>query len=428
MDAAGRFEVIERLCSFEGRGPGTDAERRAANWLAGRLREMGRRVEVEPTYVHPEYSLAMALHVALAIIGSLVALLSPAAGFGLVLFSALSLFLDQNTRLYLLRRLLFRRASQNVVSPGSNPEAPYRVVLSAHYDAAKTGLVFGPHSEKAARRLPERGRVLLGPIRLIFWAGVVPLLLVTGLRLAGIEDAWVSALQLVFIALGLVAIVLLVDIALSEIVPGACDNASAVAAVLSAAEVLGEDPPENLDVWVILPGAEECNAEGMACYMGAHRREIDRERTFFVNLDSVSYGDVHYQRSEGAIVNWAMDRRLVELCEGIAERQRSGPEGEHAARPVRHSFHTDALPVIVRGFRAISIVGAKDGVGAPYYHTPEDNPGNVDAEAMTRATDFTVELVREIDRDLDVSSDPDPAAAGEDPNQPSPTPRSTHRV
>ena len=82
---------------------------------------MGRRVEIEPSYVHPQYSLAIGLHVALAIAGSLVALLSPALGFALVLFAALSLYLDQSTRLYLLRRLLFRRASQNIVSPGSEP-------------------------------------------------------------------------------------------------------------------------------------------------------------------------------------------------------------------------------------------------------------------------------------------------------------------
>lgn len=419
MDAVSRFEVIEKLCSFKGRGPGTDAERRAGDWLAGRLREMGRRADIEPTYVHPEYSLVIAIHVALAIAGSLLAaLLSAPAGFALVLLSAFSLFLDQNTRLYVIRRLLFRRASQNIVSPGPNPGAPVRVVLSAHYDAAKTGVVFGPHAVKFSRRLSERARVLLGPVRFIFWVGVVPLLLISGLRMAGVDATWVSVLQLVVTALMLVVIVLLVDISLSEIVPGACDNASAVAAVLSAAEELGSEPPENLDVWVILPGAEECNAEGMACYMRAHHREIDRERTLFVNLDSVSFGDVHYQLSEGAIVNWAMDPRLVELCEGIAQAQRSGPGGDpdRAARPIRHSFHTDALPAVVRGFRAISIVGADDGVGAPYYHTPEDAPGNVDAEAMTRAAEFTVELVRAIDRDAA------PEGSG------APPPQSTHRV
>jgi Peptidase family M28 len=401
VDAAGRLELIEKLCSFEGRGPGTDAERRAANWLAGRLRKMGRRAEIEPTYVHPEYSLAIALHVALAIAGSLLALLFPAVGFALVLFAAFSLYGDQTTRYYLLRRLLFRRASQNIVSPGRRPGAPARLVLSAHYDAAKTGYVFSARSVRLAHRLSERARVMLGPIRLIFWAVVVPLLLLTGLRMAGIEGAWISIAQLAVIAIGLLTLALLIDIALSEIVPGACDNASAVAAVLSVAELLGTEPPGNLDVWVVLPGAEECNAEGMACYMRAHRRELDRERTYFVNLDSVSYGDVHFQRSEGAIANQAMDRQLVELCEEIADRHRSG-EGDdgHPPRPVRHPFHTDALPAVVRGFRAISIVGAEDGVGPPYYHTPEDKPANVDAASIERAVEFTLELVRAIDRGL----------------------------
>ncbi len=384
---------------------------------------MGRRVEIEPSYVHPQYSLAIGLHVSLAIAGSLVALLYPALGFALVLFAALSLYLDQSTRLYLLRRLLFRRASQNIVSAGSSPGAPARLVLSAHYDAARGGFVFGESSVRLARRLSERWRVLLGPIRLIFWAGVVPLLLISGLRMAGLDGAWLSILQLVVIALMLVALVLLIDIALSEVVPGACDNASAVAAVLSVAERLDAEPPANLDVWVILPGAEECNAEGMAYFMRAHRAEIDRERTYFVNLDSVSYGDVHYQRSEGAIVNRAMDRRLVELCESIAAAQPTGEDGEagHAARPIRHSFHTDALPAVVRGFRAISIVGAEDGVGPPYYHTPGDTPEKVDEGALARSVEFTLELVRAID--LDVAR----AAADGDGTRSEPAP-SAHRV
>ena len=185
----------------------------------------------------------------------------------------------------------------------------------------------------------------------------------------------------------LVALALLIDIALSEIVPGACDNASAVAAVLSVAEELDADPPANLDVWVILPGAEECNAEGMACYMRAHRGEIDRERTFFVNLDSVSYGDVHYQRSEGAIVNQAMDRRLVELCEEIAEAQRSAAGDDPGTPPARSA--TPSTPTPCPRSSAASgrsrSSAPSDGVGPPYYHTPEDTPAKVDGEALTRA-------------------------------------------
>lgn len=399
MDSADRRELIEELCSFEGRWPGTDAERRAANRLAERVRAMGRKVTIEPSYVHPEYSLVIAAHVLLAIAGSLVALVAAPVGFGMVLIAAASLYLDQNTRLYLIRRLFFRRASQNVVSPGANPSAPARLILSAHYDAAKTGLIFGPRSTRAAKRLSETARLLLGPIRLIFWAGMVPLLAVTAARLGGVDAPWLAIAQLIPTALLLVSLALLIDIALSGVVPGAYDNASGVAAVLSVVQQLDEEPPQNLDVWVVLPGAEECNCEGMARWVTAHRKELDAETTLFVNLDSVSYGDPHYLASEGAIVSYRLDRRLFELCEAIATADREDGN-RYRARPLRIPFHSDALAANTRGFRAISLVGAEDGVSPPYYHTHADTPDKLDEEAMTRAVEFTVELVRQIDRDV----------------------------
>ena len=184
--------------------------------------------------------------------------------------------------------------------------------------------------------------------------------------------------------------------------PGAYDNASGVAAVLSVAAALDAEPPADLDVWVVLPGAEECNAQGMSRYFAAHRGEIDRARTFFINIDSVSFGSVHYLLSEGAIVSYAMDRHLVELCEAIAAESRSdgAADASPSPRPIRIPFHSDALPARARGFRAISIIGADQGLGPPYYHTPDDTPDKLDEEAMTRAVEFTLALVRALDRTI----------------------------
>ena len=106
MDAEGRKRLVEELCSFEGRGPGTDAERRAGNMLAGRLGRLGRRVEIEPLHCHPNYALVHAITVVAAIAGSLIATSQPAVGFALVLAAATSMYLDVNTRFYLARRLL----------------------------------------------------------------------------------------------------------------------------------------------------------------------------------------------------------------------------------------------------------------------------------------------------------------------------------
>ena len=82
------MEVVDELCSFEGRLTGTDAERRAANRVAERLREQGRRVEVEPAYVHPQMPLVYAAHCLLGLVGSLIGVSSPEVGFALVLIAA----------------------------------------------------------------------------------------------------------------------------------------------------------------------------------------------------------------------------------------------------------------------------------------------------------------------------------------------------
>ncbi|HKG85999.1 MAG TPA: hypothetical protein VKB16_23060, partial [Beijerinckiaceae bacterium] len=157
------MEVIRELCSFEGRRAGTDAERRAASWLATRLRMGGRRAVVEPTYVHPQYGLVHALHCALGFAGSLVAIVQPAVGFGLVLAAAVSMYLDLNGRFYLARRLFFRRASQNVVGSGKSPNAPARLFICAHYDSARTGAAFQPKRVARASRLAARLRLPITP-------------------------------------------------------------------------------------------------------------------------------------------------------------------------------------------------------------------------------------------------------------------------
>jgi peptidase M28-like protein len=394
MDSAGRMELIRELCSFEGRGPGTDAERRAAGMLAGRLRRIGRRAEIEPTFVHPQYAIVHLIHAALAIAGSVLATVQPAAGFALVLAVAASTYLDLNTRLYLVRSLLFRRASQNVVSPGSRPEAPVRLILSAHYDAARTGWVFSRRLRQGER---SGGRPSPGPFRIFFWGGLAPLLPILGVRMAGVDAAWLGALQSVPTILLIVAAFLLIDIALSETVPGAYDNASGVAAVVSAAEQLEAEPPANLDLWVVLPGSEESMCEGMRAFVRSHRKELDPERTYVVNVDSVSHGALNYEVSEGAVVSLPLDAELVELCEALAGGGGNG--GDLTAEPLRYSLLDDALPPRNAGMRAITIRATDGGAPAPWYHTLEDTPERVDEQALTRATEFVVALARLLDRD-----------------------------
>jgi hypothetical protein len=395
VDSAGHIELIRELCSFEGRGPGTDAERRAAKMLASRLRGMGRRADVEPFFAHPQYAVVHLIHALMGVAGSIVATVQPAVGFSLVFLAAVSTYLDLNTRLYLVRSLLFHRVSQNVVSPGNRPDAPATLVLVAHYDAARTGYIFSKASDRI-RRLPARVRLGLGPFRVFFWVGLAPLLPILGARMAGVDATWLSAIQAIPTIVLLVAAFLLIDIALSDIVPGAYDNASGVAAVLSAADELEATPPENLDVWIVLAGCEESLCEGMRAFVRGRQKQIDKATTAFVNVDSVSHGQVAYEISEGAVISLPHDPQLIELCEALAAAQ----SGDGRPRPIRHPLLDDALPPRVRRMRSITIrTTDEDGNLAPWYHTHDDVPDRVDPDALSRATEFVVGLARLIDRD-----------------------------
>jgi hypothetical protein len=355
-------------------------------------------VLVEPIFVQPRYALVHAVHCALGFAGSLVAVALPPLGFGLVLAAATSMYLDLNYRLYLVRRLFFRRASQNVVSRGARSEAPARLVVSAHLDAAKTGLVFRERLARRSARTAARSGVPLGPFRVLFWSLAV-LLPLLGVRLAGIDSNMVSALQVFPTLCILVGTFALVDIELSQVVPGANDDASGVATVLALASDLEEEPAKHLDVWFVLTGAEECLQEGMRAFVRTHRDQLDPDETYLVCIDTVGRGDIRYETSAGWVVSYEMGGRLAQLCDAIADADREGDE-RYRAQPLRHGLAGDAMPARLRGIQSTTIRSLDSDGYVPHHHLPTDTPEHVDERSLERAHDFALELIRQLDRDV----------------------------
>jgi hypothetical protein len=361
------------------------------------LRGLGRKADAEPIYVHPQYSLVHAAHCGLGFAGSLVAVSIPALGFGLALLAATSMYLDLNGRLYLLRRLFFRRASQNVVSPGASPDAPARLILCAHLDAARGGAAFAPARVKRFARLARSSPLPLGPLRVLFWslALLIPLL---GLRMAGVDSGVVSVLQLGPTLILLVGIVGLLEIRLAPVTPGANDNASGVATAISLADELRTDAPEHLDVWVVLDGAGESLGEGIRAFVREHRKQLADRPTFLIGLDSLGYGDVRFQTGGGWALSVAMDKRLVELADAIARADEEG-EQRFRAKGYVSGLGGDAATARLAGLRAIGVTCLDADALVRNRHLPTDVPDTIDSDAVDRAHDFALELIRRLDAD-----------------------------
>jgi hypothetical protein len=274
------FNEAERLVDeFGPRPPGSDAERRAANHLGERLRELGRDAEVEGFAVWPAWAMGYAINAVVAVVGSIVAVSLGTVGTVVVLLATVLTFLDLSGITPTTRRLLGRRASQNVVSWGDR-EKPGSVVLVAHYDSGPTRT---------------------WPLRPLFLA----MLVVLGccvLRAAGMSGTALTLLQFLATAGLIVYVALLLDIALSPAAPGENDNASGVGVVLRLAERLDEAELEHFGVHVLFTGSQKATAQGMRAFLRAHRAELKSGDAAVINIDAVGSGDLRLTKKEGPLL------------------------------------------------------------------------------------------------------------------------------
>ena len=125
----------------------------------------------------------------------------------------------------------------------------------------------------------------VSPLAPLFWS-TTAIVACAALRIADIEGSALTALQFVPTVLLIVHVPLFVDVALSNPVPGANDNASGVATALRLAERHG-GTLANFDLWVVFTGAQESFGLGLREFLRARRRELPRSDTATLSLDEL---------------------------------------------------------------------------------------------------------------------------------------------
>jgi hypothetical protein len=378
---------IEALVDVGRRAPGSDAERRAAAYLRQRLEGLDREVEVESVDAWPAWPLAYAILAAAAVVGSVLSVSVPALGAALALVAALLTFLDAGVLLPTLRRLLGRRASQNVVSWGDR-DKPGSLLLVAHYDAGRGGIALGQTAETRRAAFGKLVRRPIGPLEPLFWAQIAVLVCCV-LRLAGLSGLLLTVVQFIPTVFLIVAVALLIDTALSPTKAGENDNATGAALALRLAERYGGGRLDHFGVHVLLTGGQKAVAAGSRSFLKRHKRELSRERTVVLNLDEVGSGTVRFTSREGPLLAIKSHPQLVQLCQGIAEDDED--ENAFGARPIVNRSPSDGYAARSAGLPAITIScrGRLDYV-----------PQRVDAEAMERAEGFCAELIRRLDAEV----------------------------
>jgi Peptidase family M28 len=405
----GVAQTVSGLTGFEGRGAGTNAERRAARWLAGELQSTRREVTVETFWCRPNWALAHAWHALLGLAGSLVIVSDAKIGGAIVLVALVSVLADSLTGYSLGRRLSPERASQNVVSRAEDDDDDERIklIVTSNYDAGRTGLVNrdGPRALAAwARRVAGDGRLTPGWIGWLV-IGLAWLLVVAVLRNAGATGTPVGVAQLIPTFALVLELALLVELAGSEFGPGAGDNASGTAVALALVRALDAAPPRRLSVELVLQGAGDGSMIGLAKHLRTRRRELKPANTVVLGIAACGSGQPRWWVSDGPLVPLRYLGRLRDLAAGVAAE--SAPAD--SAPPHRGRGVTPALPARSAGLPALAI-GCLDASGlTPRSHQAGDVADALDPGAMDALLEFALTLVDAIDANLVSTTPREPA-------------------
>ncbi|MFL5859774.1 MAG: M28 family metallopeptidase, partial [Solirubrobacteraceae bacterium] len=279
------------------------------------------------------------------------------------------------------------RTTWNVVAQCGAVQAPRTLVLLAHHDAAPTGRIFDDRAQTwAGERFPgilERFDTSLP----LWWTLIsAPALVAVG-SLRGRRG--LIAAGVVGSALGAAVFE---DVARSPIVPGANDNLSAVAVLVALAERLRERPISGLRILLASCGAEEVIQGGIYGFARRHFPVLDRERTWFLNLETVGSPRLIMLEGEGPVVMEDYhDRTFRDLVARAADRS-----GAHLRRGMRARTSTDAVVPHRAGYPTATLASMNRHKLLSNYHLMSDTPENVDYRTVRQALVVTEAVAREL--------------------------------
>ncbi len=383
------YEVIETLAAIE-RPAGSEGEQRAAGWIAERLQAAGCEAHVEKEQFLDGYASVLGRLAAVGVVAGAAALgeRTRRLGGAAAALAAAAIADDVSNGPRLFRRATSSsRPTWNVVATAGEAASDRTLVVLAHHDAAQTGLIF---DDRAQVWVGDRFPGLLERIDTslpLWWALLGGPGLVTAGAARGSRRMAAGGMLASLIGTAVFA-----DIARRPVCPGANDNLTAVAVLVALAERLRQEPIDDLRVLLVSCGAEEVIQGGIYGFAARHFPLLDRERTWFLNLETVGSPRLILLEGEGSLVmEDYCDRSFRDLIVRAANRA-----GTPIRRGMRSRNPTDAVIPSRAGYPTATITSVDRYKSLSNYHKMSDTPENVDLRTVTAALNVSDAVAREL--------------------------------
>jgi hypothetical protein len=363
-------------------------ERRAQDILRDELKAQGLQTEYFSFRFHNNLYAVLALHFGVATAGSIAYFVSPWIGLVLHLLAAVSYLGESSYRFFLLRRLLPRYGSQNLVAtlPAQRP-VRQRIVLIGHADAAPTGWIFRPNLVKAATNnyYPRPYRFL----RKQMVGAVLAMIALAGLDLLAALPTGRSMPILFYGLTFACAFPLLLNLQVvfrNAIVPGASDNLTGCAALPVLAHRFAEKKPADVEMVFVATGCEEAGCGGSLALARAMQDRWDKRKTVVIAVDILCNGRLRYKQC-GEIIPLPIAPWLFDTLQDVAAGDDRWGELKGFDAPAGSD---DLAPFLAHGYQGVCLCCVDPELGVTrHYHLPSDTPDNVEYDDLMNSIDFS---------------------------------------
>jgi Zn-dependent M28 family amino/carboxypeptidase len=173
-----------------------------------------------------------------------------------------------------------------------------------------------------------------------------------------------------------------------EVSPGAHDNASGVATVLTLAEHFAQQPPQRLALQYVLFTAEEGGLLGSKAFV--KQTPMDKRDTYVLNFDMVGSGQrLYYVRGADLFPPRFTDKRLNALLKEIVPDIKS--------RWYWYGGGSDFHSFLAKGIPATSLQTRGNRRAASVYHTTGDTIEVIEPDTLGRVVNTAVQVIRRLD-------------------------------
>jgi hypothetical protein len=405
--------VLSRIVAAGPRQACSDGERRAASSARDELRGLGLDARLETIWLRPGWASSAALHMALAIAGSLISVWQADAGLAVLAVTAVSLAGELTGRLRIARLAWPLRATQNVVVEPADSGATTRLVVTANLDAGTNAAMSGDRWRELEVRLRRALRGILPAPLGVLWVVILLLTLLAGLRVDGQSGQALAIIQFALTVLIVIAFAVLIDIAIAEPSPGASVNASGVAVAIALTDELRRLQLAALDVELVLAGAGDRQGLGFERYVRSRRRHRLARDVVVLSIEPTGAGRPVWLEADGQLVPLRMHPRLCELMAAAA-----AAETHLGARPLRAHGISGAHVARRLGWPAIAVGALDTRRLVPHAHQPSDVPEALEPAALTATLELCLAFAGLLDAELQaVNATPPGRAASHVPGE-----------